>query len=184
MRPLFVLSLGALALACSKDNAGGGAPPTGSAEPVTSVTAVTAVASAPASASAAPEVAGASFEGTYTAAPSSLFIPEGKEYASVKQAKDDPTKHVGEGKLALTSDAQGFVRGTIDSGPAAPALVEGTLSEGVLKGSVRRKDPSDDGLTGTLVGKVSGDALEGTMTLSNANASILRQAKFTAKKAR
>ena len=38
------------------------------------------------------------------------------------------------------------------------------------------------GLHGSLVGKISGDTIEGTMKLADHNASVLRDVKFTAKK--
>ena len=52
------------------------------------------------------------------------------------------------------------VSGTIDSGPAAPAIIDGSVVDGEIRGNVRRKDPADDGLTGTLVAKIDGDTVE------------------------
>ena len=124
----------------------------------------------------------ASYAGSYSLAPAQFYIPESKEYASVKQVKDDPTKHVGEGTLTLTVGADGRVSGSVESGPAAPAEIDGRLVDGEIRGNVRRKDPSDDGLTGTLVGKVSGDAVEGNVSLAVANAAIVRDGKLSLKK--
>jgi len=125
--------------------------------------------------------AAASYAGTYTAAPASLHIPEHKDYAGVKQAKDDPSKLVGEGNLSLAVDGHGILSGTIDTGPVAPALVEGVVSGGALSGTVRRKEATDDGLTGSIVGKIVGGGLEATMRLADANAASIREAKVTAK---
>lgn len=123
-----------------------------------------------------------SYAGTYSVSPAKIYIPSAKDYASVKQAKDDPTKHVGDGSLTLMVDANGHVTGTIDSGPASPALVDGSLVESEIRGTVRRKEPNDHGLTGTLVGKISGESVEGTLSLAEANASIVREGKLALKK--
>ncbi|MDF2696193.1 MAG: hypothetical protein K0S65_4576 [Labilithrix sp.] len=80
-----------------------------------------------------------------------MYIPQAKDWASVKQAKDDPTKHVGEGALSLAVDGDGKVTGTIDSGPAGPGVIDGSVIDGELRGVVRRKDPKDEGLTGTFL---------------------------------
>ena len=148
--------------------------------------AVSSAAAAPAvdaAAEAAATNAPSTYEGKYTSAPASLYIPtDNKDYASVKQAKDDGTKMVGEGAIVLGVDGQGRVSGTIDSGPASPAVIDGVVSAGILSGTVRRKDPSDEGLSGSLVGKIDEGGASGTMTLSDANASVVREAKFTAKK--
>jgi hypothetical protein len=172
-RPLLVI-LAALLVACPKDkpaevDASAAAPPASAAE-------------ADAAAEAAAANAPSSYEGKYTSAPSSLYIPDEKDYASVKQAKDDATKMVGEGAFVLAVDGDGRVSGTIDSGPASPAIIDGVVSAGTVTGTVRRKDPADDGLTGSIVGKIGPEGIDGTMTLSDANASVLREAKFTAKK--
>jgi hypothetical protein len=115
--------------------------------------------------------------------PGTLYIPsENKEYAGVKQAKDDGTKMVGDGTLTLDVDATGRVTGTFESGPAQGSLLDGTVADGSVAGTVRVKSAGEDGLHGSLVGKMTGDAIEGTMTLADHNASVLRDVKFTAKK--
>lgn len=122
------------------------------------------------------------FAGKYTTSAGTLYIPAEKDWSAVKQVKDDPAKGMGEGDLALTVDPSGRVTGTIDSGPVAPAVIDGSLVDGELRGTIRRKDPKDDGLTGTLVAKLAGDAAEGKLELADANAAILREAKVTLKK--
>jgi hypothetical protein len=124
----------------------------------------------------------ASYSGTYSIAPAKMYIPNAKDYASVKQAKDDPTKHVGEGALTLQVDAEGHVTGTIDSGPASPALIDGSLVEEEIRGTIRRKSPSDEGLTGTFTGKISADSVEGKLALAEANAAVVRDGKLSLKK--
>ncbi len=124
----------------------------------------------------------ATYTGTYSVSPASYYIPSSKDYGSVKQAKDDPAKHVGEGTLTLNVDGDGKVTGTVDSGPAGPGVIEGSLIDGELRGFIRRKDPADQGLTGTFTAKTSGDAAEGLLSLAEANAAIVREGKFSLKK--
>lgn len=136
----------------------------------------------PGTSAAAPSGAALSFAGTYSAKPSTLYIPAEKDYSGVKQAKSDDTKLVGDGALTLEVSAEGRVTGAIDSGPAAPALVDATRSGDEIRGTVRRKDPSDQGLTGVILGKIEGGKVSGKLTLAEANAATLREATFSAEK--
>ncbi len=130
----------------------------------------------------APTATGGTFKGSYTAKPATLYIPaDNKDYASVKQAKSDDTKLVGDGTLSLEITAD-RVTGTIDSGPAAPGVIDATLAGDEVRGTVRRKSPEDQGLTGVIVGKLEGGKIAGTLTLAEGNAAILRDATFTASK--
>ncbi|MBX3222172.1 MAG: hypothetical protein KF795_16765 [Labilithrix sp.] len=124
---------------------------------------------------------GASFTGSYKLAPGRMYIPDTKDYANVKQVKDDPEKHVGEGTLTLVVDGDGKVTGTVDTGPAAPGLVDGSVIEGEIRGVIRRKDPTDDGLTGTFIATRSSDAVEGKLSLAEANAAVVREGSFSLK---
>jgi hypothetical protein len=186
-RALAVSALASLAFTaltgCPKKS-GGNAAPDASAQAATGVapagSPVTATASA--SASAAPVGEAASYAGSYTLAPAALHIPESKDYAHVKQAKDDPSKLVGPGTLSLTVGADGRVRGEIDSGPASPSEIDGSLVDGEVRGIVRRKTPSDNGLTGTLVAKLAGEQGEGKLSLAEGNAALLREGAFTLKR--
>ncbi len=177
---VIVAALVLVLAACSKDKPAEG--DAGSAAPGGSASA-SAHPAAAASGSAAPAATSASYEGTYTATPGTYHLPtDDKEYKGVKQAKEDGTKLVGDGTFTLTVAGDGQVDGTIDSGPASPAVITGEVVDGTLNGTIRRKDASDEGLTGTISGKVSAGAIEGTMKLADANAGILREAKATAKK--
>jgi hypothetical protein len=170
MRALVLPFLVAL-VACSKPTGTGPAPSA-------SVTAAVSASAAPsASASAAPS-AHAAYEGTYTLAPASYYVPEHKDYAGVKQAKDDPAKHVGNGALTLTIEG-GRVSGSIDSGPVSPAIIDGALVDGEIRATVRRKTP-DDGLTGTLTAREKDGT--GALSLAESNAAIVREGKLTLKK--
>jgi hypothetical protein len=171
-----VLSLGG----CSKDR--------GAAKPAPSDS-VAAIASAPPIAEAGPAAGtpassggAVSYAGTYSISPRALYIPPSKDYGRVAQAKDDPAKHVGDGALSLAIDAEGRVSGAIESGPAAPAIIDGSLVDGEIRGNVRRKTPSDDGLTGTLLATVNADAVEGTLSHAEAHAAIVREGKLALKK--
>ena len=61
-------------------------------------------------------------------------------------------------------------------------LLDGHLEGGTLTANVRRKDPADAGLTGTLIATVKGDKLDGEMKLAEANAAAVRGAKVTGTK--
>lgn len=139
-------------------------------------------AGAPPDANAKPAGQGASFGGSYKIAPGLMYIPETKDYGNVKQVKDDPEKHVGEGTLTLEVAADGKITGTVDTGPAAPGLVDGSVIEGELRGVIRRKEPKDDGLTGTFIATRSADAVEGRLSLADTNAAIVREGTFSLKK--
>lgn len=180
---LFVGLVLATLVACAKEE-----KPAPSSAPADAGSAAAPVASGAAKAgdagSATPAPAGSalSFAGTYSAKPSTLYIPADKDYASVKQAKSDDTKLVGDGALTLEVGADGRVTGAIDSGPASPALIDATRNGDEIRGTVRRKDPSDQGLTGVVVAKIEGAKVTGKLTLAEANAAMLREATFSADK--
>jgi hypothetical protein len=160
---------------CSKPEERAGTPtPAKAAASVSSA----AASSAPRATSSASE---ASYAGTYSLAPGSVYIPTSKEFSGARVAKDEPSKLVGEGALTLTIDAQGRLRGTIDSGPLSPAILEGSTLEGdALRGTIRRRDPSDEGLTGTFVGNRVGSKVEATLFVADATAVLVRTGKVTA----
>ena len=68
------------------------------------------------------------------------------------------------------------------AGPLGAAVIEGKSDGDNLAATVRRKDPSDDGLTGTLQAKVAGDKVDGTMKLAEFNAAVVRTATFSVTK--
>lgn len=176
----------AFALAGCPKSSDDGTKPAPSASAAASIAAPQASAAPAASGAAAGPgtggAAAASFAGTYSLAPAAMYIPDHKDWERVKQAKDDPSKLVGDGALAIAVDGSGRVSGTIDTGPAGPAVIDGSLVDGEIRGLVRRKDPSDNGLTGTIVATRSGDELTGKLSLAEANAAIVREGKITMKK--
>ncbi len=122
-----------------------------------------------------------SFKGKYTVSAGTMYVPEAKDWAAVKWKNDD-TKLLGDGELSLAVDAEGRVTGSSEGGPLGAALIEGKSDGHTLAATVRRKDPTDDGLTGTLLATVTGDKVDGTMKLSEFTAAVVRTATFSAAK--
>ena len=110
-----------------------------------------------------------------------MYVPPGKDYASVK-FKNDDSKLLGEGGVTLSIDGAGRVSGATEGGPLGAGILEGLRDGQSLSAILRRKDPTDDGLTGTMIATVTGDKVEGTMTLAESNAAVVRVATFTATK--
>lgn len=126
--------------------------------------------------------ASSAFAGKVTVKPAAMYVPEHKDWASVKW-KNEETKHLGaESELSLTIDPSGKVSGSTEGGAMGATVIEGTRDGATVTATVRRKDPTDDGLTGTLVAKIAGDKLEGTMRLADANAAAVREGTFSAAK--
>ncbi len=130
---------------------------------------------------AATTVAAASYAGKYSVSAGTMYVPAEKDWASVK-FKNDDSKHLGDGEIKLAVDPTGRVSGGTEAGPLGASVIEGLSEAGVLTATIRRKDPTDDGLTGTLIAKITGDAIEGTMKLAEFNAAVVRTATLTAKK--
>jgi hypothetical protein len=174
------LAFAVLVSACSKPSApaGSDAAVPAASTPVSSASPQAAIPSAAASATAG-HIAAASFSGTYKTKPGTLYIPTEGEFAKVKQAPDDGSR-VGEGTFSLDVDESGKALGSVDTGPLAPATISGTVSGGTITGTIRRKDPTDEGLTGSFSATTAGGKLDGKMELANANASILREATISA----
>lgn len=183
MTRVSVIAVAFLLPGCPKDDPSK-ADASASTAPPPATSSVAPQASGAPSASPAPAAgAAASYEGKYTATPATLYIPsDNKEYSGVKQANDEGTTMVGDGTMTLAVDGSGRVTGTIDSGPAQGSLVDGTIADGSLSGTVRVKSPGDNGLHGSMLGKMTADGIEGTMKLADATAAVLRDVKFTATK--
>jgi hypothetical protein len=176
-----LLSLALFALVACDDKSSGSAPAPSASVPVASASA-SATASAPAPSASAPSTTAASaWTGTYKSAGASLYVPTQKPFDIVKWRGDDAGGGVGDGSLDLTVDATGQVSGT-GTGALGAVLVSGMYADGELTASLARKDPADGGFTGTAVGKLAGDKIEGTIHLSLPNATSLRTATFTLSK--
>lgn len=130
---------------------------------------------------APPSKGGGSFAGKYVVSVGSMYVPAEKDWASVK-FKNDDSKLLGDGELSLAIDDAGRVTGSTTAGPLGASVIDGTSDGKTLSATVRRKDPADDGLTGTLTASIAGDKLDGTMKLAEFNAAVVRIATLTATK--
>ncbi len=171
--------LGAVGLAgagChrSESSSGGGAPaPSGVAASAASSSAP----SASAAVTAVPVVpAEAAFEGTYAAAPGTLYLlPDEPSWRG-----DDAGDGLGPGTLALRVDrATGRVTGKGDGALGAVVLVGQLGDEGVLTFAMRPADPMGGGFTGTGYATREDGGFTGTLHASNGRANLLREATFT-----
>ena len=177
-----LVSLALLAVVGCNGKSSGDAPAASSPAASVAVASASATPSAAPSASAASNAAGSTWSGTYKSTGASLYVPTQKPFDVVKWRGDDAGGGLGDGSLDLTVDATGQVSGT-GAGALGAVLVSGMYADGELTASLARKDPTDGGFTGTAVGKLAGDKIEGTIHLSLPNATSLRTATFTLSKA-
>ncbi|HEY5240114.1 MAG TPA: hypothetical protein VIJ22_01555 [Polyangiaceae bacterium] len=173
MRLLLLLALLPLAVIACDHSSSSGAQTSATA----SVAATTSSVAASASAATKTPDATRAWRGTYKSVASTLAAPpDGKK---THWSDTQTTAGIGDGALALTVDgATGHVSGTVD-GPLGPAMMDGVVTDGKLAATLRRKDPTDQGFTGTILGSIAGDHLEGTMNVSIGLANALRTATFT-----
>jgi hypothetical protein len=179
MRRLAGLLLLGAVVACDKPPADGARPSASASASAAAPSAASTPAPAPASASATPGSSAAtrSWRGTYKSTAATLTVPP--DYKKTHWSDTQTTAGIGDGTLALTIDgATGHVSGVID-GPLGPATVDGAVTDGKLAATIRRKDPTDQGFAGTVLGSVASDRVEGTMNVSLGLASALRTATFT-----
>ncbi len=172
--PLFVAAWFGAALSfqagCGKSgaNAGAGASSTASGG-----------AGADANAAAAPRAPARALEwrGTYTSAAGTVYVPP--DWKNVRWKGADTSSGLGQGSMSLAIDgASGRVTGTLE-GPLGPATIVGLALGNRLTATVTRKDPTDQGFVGTLVGNLGSAQAEGTMNVALWDASALRTATFT-----
>lgn len=188
LRSLSILALGALA-GCSR-------PPSASegtaAAPLSSaVAARPGDGGAPAASAKAERPAVVRYRGTYEARVASFYVPEAgdvtnyKEWENTKWRGDDAGAGVGEGTLTLEVDtATGRVSGLLE-GPLGPATLAGFVDGAKVTATLARRDPSDFGFMGTLVGVREGGegaaatTLKGNLRASIATARLIREGTFT-----
>jgi hypothetical protein len=177
---ILALPLALGAAACSKASDSGGAPPAASAS---ATSAASAVPAAPSAVLSATQPAGGAtalaWRGSYKSAAATLTVVPA--YKKQPWSDTKSTEGIGDGALTLAIEG-GRVSGSVE-GPLGPATVDGVLADGKVSASVRRKDPTDHGFTGILVGDVAADHIDGTMSVSLGQASVLRTATFTLKPA-
>jgi hypothetical protein len=170
-----------LLAACTKPSGSDGSASTTTSSSVASTSPSGASSTATsASAAASGPVA---WSGNYQSAPGSFYypgdadVPNPDEWKNLKWQGDDASVGLGDGTMTIAIDAKNQVTGTAD-GAIGNAVITGVVADGRLTARVSRKDPMDRGLTGTAIGKVSGDAIEGQMKLSASEAQVLRTATF------
>ena len=125
--------------------------------------------------------AAADYTGTYKATAGTLYVPEEKDWKGFRFRGDDAGTGLGDGTLTLKVKEGGRIEGE-GEGAFGKFILSGFLAENTLSAAIMRKDPTDDGFTGFLIGTKKGEAFEGTMKLSLARGNVLRDATFTVKK--
>jgi len=175
----FSMALAAVASGCSKDE------PAAKPEPMpTGKVSAGSPPVPPSSGSAAGAVAPGGpvgWTGSYESAAGTLYVPEGKEWEGVKFRGEKSEVGLGTGAMTIEVDPKNGITGTLD-GPLGPAVVSGLSSVEAVAIRVDRKDPKDNGFVGTGLAKVNGGVIEGTMKLSQGDARVIREAKFTLKR--
>src|SRR5262249_16671407 len=138
------------ALACSRQapNPAPTPPPSASA----SISAA-----APALSGRAPDDSPLVYTGSYRTVPGTLYVPSGPEWSGVKWRGEAASVGLGDGALSLRIAKTGRVEGSLE-GAVGPARITGSWVDGTLTGTLSRKDPSDEGFTGTMVGKTVGQS--------------------------
>jgi len=117
------------------------------------------------------------WRGSYKSVAATMTVVD--RYKKAHWSDTQSTAGVGEGTMTVAVDGgTGRVTGTLD-GPLGPATLDGALVDGTLSATVGRKDPTDRGFRGTLVATVTGDRLDGTMSLSPGQAGVVRSATFS-----
>jgi hypothetical protein len=173
--PLLVIVL-LLASACGHSSQDGA---TGASMATASASALPMASASPSTTAAASALATSpvSWKGSYKTAAGALAVPSA--FAKNHYASNDTTTGIGDGTMQLAVDpTTRRVTGTLD-GAIGAAVVEGVLGDGQLSGAVRRRDPTDKGLAGTLLATVSTDKISGTLTLATGDGATLRAGTFT-----
>jgi hypothetical protein len=161
----------ASAVACSKGSKDP-APSASSAPAVASVAARTAP-----SASASPSAGDgdrSAWSGSYTAKVGAVDPPAN---AKEKTWTNDPgSAAVGKGAVDLTVGDRGETRGET-KGPLGDMTISGTYDGKELRANLAPKEPKGDGaMTGYMMLASEGNAMKGTLRVSNRDAKIVREA--------
>jgi len=158
-------------VACSKGSKDS-APSVSSAPVVASVAARTAPsASAPPSAGDGDRSA---WSGSYTAKVGAVDPPAN---AKEKTWTNDPgSAAIGKGAVDLTVGDRGETRGET-KGPLGDMTISGTYDGKELRANLAPKEPKGDGaMTGYMMLASEGNAMKGTLRVSNRDAKIVREA--------
>lgn len=119
------------------------------------------------------------WRGSYHSESATVFVPP--EWKGVRWNVPDSSGGLGDGPMTLEVSS-GRVSGSLD-GPLGPASIDGVVSGPTITANIARRDPADQGYSGTLVGTVTGDGVAGTMNLSRGEASAVRTATFSLSRA-
>jgi hypothetical protein len=157
-----------MAAACDR-----GAGPAPGGEPSAPATAATA--------SAAPRSPHAGrWSGAFVAEKAEVQVPEGVDYRAWED--DDGKKATGDGKLSIDVADDGSVSGKA-SGALGDLDVSGQVDDDEVRVMLVPRDPeSDEAMSGTLVGEVRGNSIEGQLVASNSDATFARRAKTSLKR--
>ncbi|HEY8086913.1 MAG TPA: hypothetical protein VIF09_03690, partial [Polyangiaceae bacterium] len=118
-----------------------------------------------------------SWTGTYKSTASAVSVPA--EWKKVHWSDTQSTQGVGDGTLTLAVDgATGRISGSVE-GALGPGVLDGAASGDKLSATLLRKDPADQGFTGTLLATMAGDKVEGTINASPGGGGTVRTATFT-----
>ncbi len=155
--------------------------PSASAVPSSSGTPATPSAAASAEASPDSKHVG-SWSGPYDAKRGEVTVPDGVIY---KAWEKDPGGFEGKGTLMFTISPDGTLSGST-SGALGPLVVTGMVeASGEVSGGVEPKDESDEtGLRGVLTGTIAKEEGRVELTVSSADARIVRVAEITLRRAK
>jgi hypothetical protein len=155
--------------ACAKSSAGESPAPSATTAPAASAAAPAQAAPVP----AASPTGTSSWKGAYKSVEGTFALPK-----EVKWKVPENPAGLGEGTIVLTLDrGTGRAQGTVD-GALGPATIDGVAVDGRITASVSRADPSDHGFTGTLQGSIADAGVQGTMNLTQADVTAVRNASF------
>jgi len=174
--PALLLALAATSLGCkAKDSS-----PSAASTTEAPASGASTVASAPAAAPEAPKVR--AFEGTYEAAPGTMFVPrEGDvpnaaEWAGTKFRGDDAGVGRGPGTITLRIEPSGEVSGEGAGALGAFTLVGRKLGDR-LRGTLRGGGP--EAFHGTFDLALAGAGASGTAAVSDGEARVVRTLTIT-----
>jgi hypothetical protein len=169
MKSLSLVCALGLVGACAKGSAGESPAPPASAPPADSNVPAAKAAPAP----AASTTGTTAWKGGYKSVEGTFLLPK-----EVKWKVPESNAGLGDGSMTLAVDrATGRVQGILD-GALGPATIDGVAGGGKLTATVSRVDPSDHGFTGTLQGALGEATAQGTMNMTQADVTAVRNATF------
>lgn len=121
----------------------------------------------------------ARWSGTYAAVAGGLYVPDAPEFKGMKFRGEDAGDGLGDGTLWFEIDpVTHTLKGEL-GGALGELVVGGAVKDDVYAFTVRPKDPSGMGFSGTGRAVPKGTQLAGTLRASRATANIIREATFS-----